>query len=333
MKIQISRSIIEYEIQMEQLTQLCGVDFEKKWYIIQSLYKYFSGGKYASYEEQMQDNIRIEGRKVGRKYFSVFHVAARESLINAIRISRSSMMAQYFSNLCIDFECQNIIDEIAEGLERLYLELNRELQSNMKMLEIGYSTKSIMEIVQISEVFGVGERALESLSNVELLDTYLELLWEMQRRKPEKCLVIFENIDHLLDYSSYRRFFEKAEQFCKEFDVWFLFSTSIEGFAVVDGRSIEGINVVNHCIFSFPELEQVVKFFQNQYPCQMKWAPEELCGEIRMIIQNIGNEEHTIHLKSNVLLKLLQETLCIKTSVESGLNSLEKAFLIEKDVI
>ena len=71
MKIQISRSIIEYEIQMEQLTQLCGVDFEKKWYIIQSLYK----------------------------YFSVFHVAARESLINAIRISRSSMMAQYFSNL------------------------------------------------------------------------------------------------------------------------------------------------------------------------------------------------------------------------------------------
>ena len=96
---------------------------------------------------------------------------------------------------------------------------------------------------------------------------------------------------------------------------------------------VEGINVVNHCIFSFPELEQVVKFFQNQYPCQMKWAPEELCGEIRMIIQNIGNEEHTIHLKSNVLLKLLQETLCIKTSVESGLNSLEKAFLMEKDVI
>ena len=59
-------------------------------------------------------------------------------------------------------------------MERLYLELNRELQSNMKMLEIGYSTKSIMEIVQISEVFGVGERALESLSNVELLDTYPE---------------------------------------------------------------------------------------------------------------------------------------------------------------
>ncbi len=72
LKIQISRSIIEYEIQMEQLAQLCGVDFEKVRYIIQSLYKYFSGGKYASYEEQMQDNIRIEGRKVGRKYFLFF---------------------------------------------------------------------------------------------------------------------------------------------------------------------------------------------------------------------------------------------------------------------
>lgn len=321
MKIQISRSIMEYEIQMEQLTQLCGVDFEKKRYIIQSLYKYFSGGKYASYEEQMQDNIRIEGRNVGRKYFSVFHVAVRESLINAIRISRSSMMAQYFSNLCTEFKCQNIMDEIAGELERLYLELNRELQSNMKTVEIGYSAKSIMEIVQTSEVFGIGERVLESLSNVELLDTYLELLWEMQRRKPEKCLVIFENIDHLLDYSAYRRFFEKAEQFCKEFDVWFMFSTSIEGFAVVDERSIEGINVVNHCIFSFPELEQVITFIQNRYPCQMKWEPEELCEEIRMIIQNIGDEEYAIHFKSHVLLKLLQETLCIKTSVESNLNS------------
>ena len=281
----------------------------------------------------MQDNIRIEGRNVGRKYFSVFHVAARENLINAIRISRSSMMAQYFANLCTEFKCQNIMDKMAEDLERLYLELNRELQNGIKTVEIGYGLKSVMEIVQASEIFGVGERALECLSNAELLDTYLELLWEMQRRKPEKCLVIFENIDHLLDYSSYRRFFEKAEQFCKEFDVWFLFSTSIEGFAVVDERSIEGINVVNHCIFSFPELEQVITFIQNRYPCQMKWESEELCEEIRRMIQNIGNEEHVIRLRSNIVLKLFQGTLCIKTSVGSGLNSLEKAFLTEKDVV
>ncbi len=26
--------------------------------------------------------------------------------------------AVFFMNLCMDFECQNIIDEIAEGLER-----------------------------------------------------------------------------------------------------------------------------------------------------------------------------------------------------------------------
>lgn len=105
----------------------------------------------------------------------------------------------------------------------MYLELNRELQSNMKMLEIGYSTKSIMEIVQISEVFGVGERALESLSNVELLDTYLELLWEMQRRKPEKCLVIFENVDHLLDYSAYSRFLKRQSSFAKSLMSGFCF--------------------------------------------------------------------------------------------------------------
>ncbi len=58
------------------------------------------------------------------------------------------------------------------------------------------------------------------------------------------------------------KFLKRQSSFVKNSTSGLYFQQSIEGFVVVDERSIEGINVVNHCIFSFPELEQVVKFFK-----------------------------------------------------------------------
>lgn len=333
MKVQILHPQEEYEIQLEQITQLCGLDFEKKQYIVQSLCKYFSNSKYASYEEHMQGNIHIEGESVGRKYFSIFHISSRENLLSAIKLSKSSLMFRYIMEKYTEFQCQNIMEQIAENLEQLYLGLNKDLQDSMHTIEIRHSAKSLMEIIQTADVFGTGERLLESLSNTELIDIYIDLVWEIQRRNPEKYLVIVDNIDHLLNYAMYQKLLKKLGQFCKEFDVWFLFLTSVEGYAVVEEQTIEGINVINHCIFSFPELERLVTFIQNQYPCQIQLTPKDICEEVRMIIQNIGNEEYSIHLKSDVLLKMLQKTLCITTAVKSDINLIEKAFITEKSVL
>ena len=55
----------------------------------------------------------------------------------------------------------------------------------MKMLEIGYSTKALWKLFRFLR-FWCRERALESLSNVELLDTYLELLWGNAAQKAGK---------------------------------------------------------------------------------------------------------------------------------------------------
>lgn len=333
MKIQVFYLDEEIEIQLEQITQLCGVDLAKKQYIIQSLYKYFSNEKYALYEESMQGNIRIQGGDVGRKYFSCFRISSRKNLIDAIKISKSSLMFRYITEKFTEFNYQNIMNQIEENLEQLYLKLNSDLQKNMRDIEIGYSRKNLMQIIQSSDIFGVGEEPLESLSNSELLFIYIDLLWELQRKKPEKCMVMIENIDHLLKYALYKKVIDKIRGFCNEFDVWFVFSVSIEGFVVIDEQLIEGINVINHCIFSFPEMEYVMEFIQNRYPCQMKLSPEKVCDEIRMIIQNIGNEEYSIYLKRNVLIKMFQEALSINTPLKSRINNVENAFLTGKDVI
>lgn len=328
MKVQIQQYNIEYEIQLEQITQLGGVDFEKKNYIIQSLYKYFSNRKYALYEEQMVDNILLEGKKVGRKYFNISQITCRENLISAIKISKSSLMMDYLTEKYTEFQCQTFIEKISNNLEQLYKEINKGLQQNMNLLEISYNTKDLMEIIQASEILGVGEEPLEKLSNTELLDMYIELLWEVQRKNPVKELIIIENIDHMLCYNSYKYILNKVKQFCNEFDIWFIFSTSIEGFMIVDELLLEGINIINQEIFSFPIIDNVFSFVHKHYPCNFMWDSENFFEELRMIIQHIGDVNYSIHLKSNVILKLFQNSLCISSTVKSDINLLEKSFIM-----
>jgi len=64
----------------------------------------------------MFENIRINGEKTGRKYFSVLHISSREQLIQALNISKSSMAAQYLSCIYTKFSCQNIIEQIRENI-------------------------------------------------------------------------------------------------------------------------------------------------------------------------------------------------------------------------
>lgn len=333
MKVEIMYLNSKYEIQLEQITQLCGVNFERKQYIVQSLCKYFSNSKYALYEEQMQDNIRIEGEVVGRKYFSLFHISSRENLISAIKISKSSLLMQYLQGRYTEFACQTIMDKIEEDLEHLYLELNKDVESQMKHIKLGYDSKNLLEIIQSSNVYGIGEKPLENLSNEELLDIYLELLKNIQQRSPDKIMIIIENIDHLLDYNTYQKLLNKVVQFCEELDIWFIFSTSIEGFVVVNEWLIEGINVINDCLFAFPEMERILIFLQSRYPYRTNMQKEEIITQIRSVIQNIGREDYTINIRSNVILKLIQSTLCLRTKFEGGINTIENAFLADINVI
>lgn len=333
MKIKIIDKNTEYMINLEPVTQLCGISFEKKHFIIKSLCKYFSSSKYEQYENNMFENIRINGEKTGRKYFSVLHISSREQLIQALNISKSSMAAQYLSCIYTKFSCQNIIEQIRENLDKLYLEINEEIQNKIGCIEIGHDTKNILEIIQSSNIFGINGNTLESLSNMELLLVYINLLKEIQKKSPYKTLIIIENIDHLINYTDYQQIIKIMGKFSNSFDVWFIVSTSTEGYAILDNNLIEGINIINDYIFSFPDIEHTISFIKKRYPIETTLNETDIYENILPIIQNIGRENYKYHMRGNVLLKLFQNSIGIPVLFENLIGSIEKAFLLDKTVV
>lgn len=333
MKIGITNKNTEYIINLEPVTQLCGVCFEKKNFIVKSICKYFSSSKYEQCEDNIHENIKINGEKTGRKYFSTLHISSREQLIQSIKISKSSLMMQYLSGIYPEIPYQWIIDQIQENLDKLYLEINKEIQNKIGNIEIGHYTKNIMEIIQSSDVSGTDETALESLPNKELIMAYIGILQEIQKKSPCKTLIIIENIDHFISYKDYKEILNKMLQFSNDFDVWFIVTTSIEGYVVLNQNLIEGTNVINDCIFSFPDMEHMVSFIRKKYPTETIFEEKEICENIISVIQNIGCENYKCNMKKSVMLKLLQNSLGIPLILKNIINPVEKAFLTDKNMV
>lgn len=333
MRVEITDRNETYKINLQQITQLLGINMKKKQFILDSLGKFFSGARYSFYEENMQDNVRVEGQKVGRKYFDCHRIHTRESLIKDIKLSKTSMMMQYLLARYTDFECRLEQDAIVEHLEKLYLNINEELGKSIGNIEIGYDMKNMLEMISESVVYGLEGKEIEQLSNYELLETYMDLLVQMQEREPKKTLILIENIDHLLDYKEYQKIYLKIKQIAEEYDCWFLFSASIQGYVILDTENVEELQVVNDIVFSFPSYEHIYTFLKEEYPIEHEWSEIEVLEGLKDIIQYVGKEESSIDLKGNVFLKLINQTLGVHTVTKSTVNSVEMAFLMDDDVI
>ncbi|MBO5483836.1 MAG: hypothetical protein J5979_01340 [Lachnospiraceae bacterium] len=333
MKVEIKNESEVYEIELLQITQLCGLDFKKKDFILNSLYKYFSGSKYADHESCYQDNILVDGEKVGRKYFSVFRLKRREDLIDMIKLTKSSLMMKYLLEQLPDFECQKEMDAIAEHLDKLYLRMNQELSEKIHHIELCYEQKKFLEIIQTSIIAGEGEEPLEKLSNYELLDTYLDLLMQMQTRRPEKYMIILENLDHMLSYQEYSKTFDRLNKVCGKSDTWFVISTSLEGFVMLDSEFFSGITIINEMIYTLPEKEKIISFLQNNYPCEKELSPSQIMDAFRVSIHDIGKSGYDLNIQSKVMLKLINDSLCVSSSEKININQLEKCFLMDKNVV
>lgn len=333
MRIEIKDKNESYVINLQQITQLLGMNIKKKSYILNSLEKFFSNAKYSSYEADMQDNIKVEGQKVGRKYFSSHRVRTREELIKEIKISKTSMMMQYLLSRYTEFECQSEQDAIVEHLEKLYLHINEELRKTIGNIEIGYDTKNLLEIITESMVYGGEGKEIEQLSNYELLETYLDLICQLQKREPKKMLIILENIDHLLDYAEYEKIYLKIKQIAEQYDSWFLCSTSIQGFAILSAENLEEIQVVNDIVFEFPAYEHVLMFIKEEYPVERDWEEKEILTGFQEVIQRVGKEDNMIDMKENVFLKMINKTLAMQTGIRNTISTLEIAFLMDENVV
>lgn len=315
-----------HELELMPLTQLCGVNLPRKNFIITSLRKYFSAERYGEHEKKLIQNIRLEGEAVGRKYFKTLYFRERMDFIQGIKLGKTSLMMQYLSESIQDLQYQKYLENISGQLQKLFLTLNRELFSSVGNLELRYEEKDLLTMVQSTEICGCDELPIEMKDTWELIQLYFSVLLEIKAKLPEMTLVILENIDHMLCEEEYIRLCVWLEQIGKQHNLWFLLSTSIPGYTYISEESFPGINIINDLIYGMPEMEKMVVFLKENYPCT--FSEEEWQEKLKAVIHYIGKEGVALYPQSMVLLKLVNSSMCVKTKGEFRLNQVENRFLL-----
>lgn len=328
MRLEIDNESETYELEMLQITQMGGLNLKKKNFIINSLIKHFSNSKYMEYESKMMNNVRIDSQDVGRKYFDLIYVRNKEDIINMIKITKSSMMLEYIRSLINTFEIQVELDKVENALVEIYHKLNLNFGQSFINISFDYEQEKIMDIVNCTKMKSISGYELESIDSIYILRDLLILVEKLQNQTPKKQLYVFENIDHMIDFQEYSELFYLAKELTRKYDIWFLFTSSIDEFIVFEQEYFCGINIINDVIFSFQEIGRIRKFIENRYPIFMELEEEQMLKWLKNIVQKIGKDNMCSYMKSSVLLKLLNESLCIDYDVKNVLNSIENSFLL-----
>lgn len=316
----------EYDIEMQQITQLLGLNIRKKNYIIKSIVKHFSNSKYAEYEKDLIDNVKMDMEDVGRKYFDVIYIRSREDILNFLKITKASIFMKYISTVINDYDMQLEMQSIDEALEKIFIHINDNIHSNI-MLQ--YEPEDVFNMVQQSKVKNREGSELEELENIELLKSLFELIEKLQCENPQKQLIIIENVDHILEYDEYLALYKIVKDLVEKTDVWVLFTSSTDKFAIIDFEYISGVNVINDVVYNMPEIDRLREFIEEEYPCYIKINDAEIEEMILPVIHKIGETSDKNNARSRVVLKLINASICAGYKENIMLNSMENSFLLD----
>lgn len=326
MKMGIRRGIEEYFLQIEPITQICGTNYVLKNYLRNSIYKHFSSSKYLSFEEEMIENVTINGECIGKEYFDVIQINTREELIDNITMSKNSLMQEYTCEILKEYDCQKDIELLKDDLDRILISLNKEFKING--VEIDFEMNDIFKLVSKSTIVVSNGKCPEEMPNGDLVNIFLDIFTGLQRVKPTKKLVIFNNIDMLINLDEYMQIVSKAKCETQKSDTWFMFFVGKDNYLFLDEEFFEGINVINSEIFSMPEYDKILDFFISEYPRNIdKKHAEDIVQVLPQIVNKIGDANFNINLVAIVALKIINESLGIKIINEEKEHRLEKEYL------
>ena len=317
----------KYVIDIEGITQLCGIDIQKKNYIIQKLVKYFSSAKYAEYEEVDNSVIKIDGEIVGRKYYTSYYITNVNDLINNIAISKNSIMKKYVDYVNSAYDNQIIYEDIIAGYEKIFAKINNTLKESDINLMMDFVEEKITDVTQLAVTRTSELGYIERMSNYELYMEYVKILQAYYKTNPDKILLVLENVDHYLNKEQYHSLMCELERMTSELDICIIVTTSIRGYVYISKNNITGINVINDEIFSMPMNEELEKFFSENYPCNYNMSEKNMWDNITQIIHEIGIDGYNPCDKEYVFLKLLDESMGIHMGKGNVKNNIENAFL------
>lgn len=319
----------EFEIDILPFVQLCGMNCKKKEFIINSIEKHFSSGKYKDYEKEYQECFLVDGQILGRNYFKTYSIQNREDIIRYIQISKSSIMMQYFSNCLTEYNCAQDMSVIGEHLENIFQNINESFLENGSKVKLSFEENNIFNLIQNAKVESYDGQDIHLLNNLELLTEFLQLIEKNLLYQPGKILLIFKNIDHLLERQEYQLFVDKVEKISNGFDISIICTLSIEGYVDIRKQFFEEIHIINDVVYQMPELERVKEFVQDHYPSGRKVSEKDVQNFCKEIMHKIGCDQYKLITRENVYLKLLNDSLVLRQKESEKLDKMELDFIMD----
>lgn len=332
MKINIENKQKEFEINLQHVTQLIGTKIQDKEFIIRSIIKYFSKSKYAEYEEDMIDNIKINKEKKGREFFNIINIKDRESIILQLQEGKQTIFKQYFlkllENINVDEEVNKIEREVKKIFERINIKMNEEINN----FKLDYMVENIINMVSQSELVSVDDEEIYYIFTYKLLNVLIKMIYEIYKLSSTKTLVIIENIDHLITIKQYKDLIDNICSYDNE-NIYFFMTASINGFVYVKNEIFSGINVINEKIFNVNSYERMKEYFVNVYPCEYTIKDEDMNKYLEMILNEVGNKEKSYYNRAKILKSLINRALLVDDEKAEVMNNIEKSFIFDEKMI
>ena len=312
MRIDVTEFEKQYTFTLERVTQLCGMNVAKKAYVLESLRRYFGTYKYQEKKNKWRDNIKVDGETVGRKYFSVLSVKDASDLLLMIKLSKQSLMMEYVKQLMQKFDWQIHLRAIHAELDEMYQLLNTDVRQ-LGDLELAYDMSEVWDLIQKSNVVWSGSDSveLEDTDHRELVAIFLHLIEEIQKSAPRKMLIIIENLDHMISRREYGDVIRKMQSIGMRYDVYFIVSTSIDGYVMIDRELCAGITVFGEVDFQMPEMEEMLQYINEHYPLYKQFSEDEIQELLTKIVHRIGQEKYLHSIEENIICKMINQTLML----------------------
>lgn len=310
MNVEITEFEKSYSFELEPITQLCGQNVRKKNYILESLRRYFGTYKYSETKNKWRDNVLIDNESVGRKYFSIISIRETADMIQLIKWSKQSLMMEYVKNIMQKFDWQLHLRTITEEVEEMFQIINKDI-SRLGDIELTYSMSEVWDMIQKSDVSGTDDTDLLDKSNYELIIVLLNLIDEVLGYAPKKTMVIFENVDHLIDPEEYIDIVNRAERIARKYDVCFVFSSSLDGYVCCSAELCSGISVFGDVDFQMTEFATICEFVRDNYLYAKDISEEQMQRILSRIIPKIGQKDYLYSIEENVVCKLINQSLLL----------------------
>lgn len=322
----------KYSFELEPVTQLCGQNIIKKTFVLESIRRYFSTFKYKEESKKWRENIQVDGEIIGRKYFSVLSISNISDVLELISWSKQSLTVEYVKQIMQKYDWQMHLKMINDEVNKMIQMINADM-NRLGNLELSYAVADVWNMVQKTDITGVDQALLEDEENFEVLNIFLNVLEEVLRMTPRKMLVLIENIDHMITQKEYAHIIKRVKDMSLKYDLYFIFTTSLDGYVECDEDLFAGISIFSDVDFQMPSYEKIESFINDNYPCHKNLSEYQIYNDLKHIIHRIGLEESLLSVEELIICKLINQTLLLHEKWRESISEPEIAFLKSANVI